>query len=235
MRIKALALALLIAMAASGCMWIHRGKEITGPTVNDQGFSLLTEAGIDRIKRTKRGRFDVRTGILTKAAVGLENLPYPPMIGHPGGGEMTFTFLGPNAEENVVTENITFDTSDLTHNVDMIVWFSAPNSMTDSHAELRAGIQRWGYRPEDVEAWGESVNWPKSPYSDRFRSVIGMGVGRSGLVTEVQGTRKDGNEILRYQMYLEEKYYKPEVQEIIRETGRSERWPPTPAPSPPAR
>ncbi|OAT66397.1 hypothetical protein AWB85_16845 [Mycobacteroides immunogenum] len=218
MSIKSLVITLSAALLASGCVFgtTKQGAPVTGPTVNEQGFSLLTEAGIDEIIRTKRGRFDLRSGDLSKAAVGLENSDKEPMIGRPGGEEVTFTFLGPAAEETLITDSITFTTSNITNSVDNIVWFSAPANMDAAHAELRSGIYRWGFRPQDVERW---IN--DSAKHETDKSTLGMGVGLAGLVVEVTARKKNGNEIYQYSIYLGGDYYTPKVQETIHATGKS--------------
>lgn len=230
MRRQTLALATTVALLTSACMWIRTDQQPTGPTVNEQGFSLLTEAGIANIKKTKLAKFDLRYTHLTKTAVGLQNSPYSPMIGHAGGGEMTFTFLGPTGQEQVVTENITFVTSNITDTVETIVWFSAPKELTAAHAELRAGINRWGFRTQDVERWITN-----SAKREQDKESLAMGIGPTGLVVEVTARKKHGNDIYQYGMYLRPELYTPETQQTIRETGKSIRWPPTSTTSPPPR
>ncbi|TDZ76942.1 hypothetical protein DE4585_01212 [Mycobacteroides salmoniphilum] len=213
---------LLAILLVSGCTFgmKREGDSVTGPTANDQGFSLLTDAGIAEINRTKSGRFDLRSGRLSKSAVGLEGLDRGAMIGHPGGSQYTFAFLGPISDERITTQNITFASHD-THDFFTIVWFSAPESLEAAHAELRAGVEHWGWHPRLVQQWFDSVNWPPSSNTEAFRSVISMGVSKSGLVVDVQGTRKDGKEVLQYGIYLGDKYYTSETQQKIRDTGRS--------------
>ncbi|SIH39229.1 Uncharacterised protein [Mycobacteroides abscessus subsp. abscessus] len=227
---RILVLAATVAFFTSSCMWIRTGEQPTGPTVNEQGFSLLTEAGIAQIKRTKHARFDLRSTQLTKTAVGLQNSSYSPMIGHAGGGEMTFTFLGPTAREEVITENITFVTSSITNTVETIVWFSAPKDIAAAHTELRAGVNRWGFRNQDVERWITN-----SAKREQDKESLGMGIGPTGLVVDVTARKKNGNEIYQYGIHLDPRYYTPETQQTIRETGKSIRWPPTTTTGPPPR
>lgn len=189
---------------------------MAGPTVNEQGFSLLTEAGIAEINRSRRGRFDLRSGELTKSAVGLDNSNKEPMIGSPGGANFTFTFLGPAAEETLVTDSLTFTTSIVTDAVQTIVWFSAPPTIEAAHAELRAGIYRWGFRPEDIEWWITT-----SAKAEQEKATLGLGVGLAGLVVEVTARKKNGNDVYQYGIHLGGDYYTPQVQERIRETGKS--------------
>ncbi|KRQ23125.1 MULTISPECIES: hypothetical protein [Mycobacteroides] len=209
-------LLLITTMLVSGCAgWIREGKEVTGPTVNDQGFSLLTEAGIAEIERSKHARFDLRNRELTRQAVGLAGSKSEPMIGTPGGAELTFTFLGPSAEENVVTQNITFASTDLADTLDLIVWFSAPATIEDAHAELRSGIYRWGFRPEDVQRWITN-----STKRDDDKEFLGMGVGLAGLIVGVTARRKNGNDVYEYQLYLDPALYTANAIDAIKKTGK---------------
>ena len=210
---------MLTAILVSGCVgWIREGNDMTGPTINQQGFSLLTKAGIAEIERTKHGRFDIRTGTLTKNAVGLDDSNPGPMIGHPGGEDLTFTFLAPAREETIVTQNITFATADPTSTIETIVWFSAPPNIEAAHAELRSGIYRWGFRPEDVELWITD-----SAKHDADKATLGMGVGLAGLVVEVTARKKNGNDIYQYSMHLDPALYEADVLDSIRRTGTEPR------------
>ncbi|MBB4854389.1 hypothetical protein HNP40_001776 [Mycobacteroides chelonae] len=206
----------IATMLVSGCAgWIREGKEVTGPTVNEQGFSLLTEAGIAEIKRSKHARFDLRNRELTRQAVGLAGSKYEPMIGSPGGPDLTFTFLGPSAEENVITQNITFASTNLTDTLNLIVWFSAPPDIEAAHAELRSGIYRWGFRPEDVERWITS-----SANEEKDKETLGMGVGLAGLVVEVTARKKNGNDIYQYALHLDPALYTADAIDAIEKTGK---------------
>ncbi|TDZ76943.1 hypothetical protein DE4585_01213 [Mycobacteroides salmoniphilum] len=212
-------LPILSALLLSGCVgWIHKGEELTGPTVNDQGFSLLTEAGIAEIKKSRHARFDLTSRELTRQAVGLAGSKYEPMIGTPGGPDLIFIFLGPTAEENVVTQNITFASTDLTDTLNLIVWFSAPPNIEAAHAELRAGIHRWGFRPEDVERWIAN-----SGKRDTDKETLGMGLGPAGLIVEVTARKKNGNDIYQYGMELDPALYTAEAIGSIKKTGKEVR------------
>ncbi|WP_134071457.1 hypothetical protein [Mycobacteroides salmoniphilum] len=207
---------IITALLLSGCMgWIHKGGEPAGPTVNEQGFSLLTDAGIAEIKKSKHARFDLRSRELTRQAVGLAGTKYGPMIGTPGGPDLAFTFLGPNAVENLVTQNITFAANDLKDTVDLIVWFSAPPNMEAAHAELRAGINRWGFRREDVERWITN-----SGKRETDKETLGMGLGPAGFVVEVTARKKNGKDIYQYGLELDPELYTAEAIEAIKKTGK---------------
>lgn len=189
-------------------------KEEPMPSTSE--FSQLTDAGITQIEKTRHARFDLRNHELTKAAVGLDGQNRGPIIGGADKPMITLDLLGPDQTETVETSTIMFLSSTADEPYEGIVWWKSFDTPQQALAELHEDINRWGLNPKRVGTWEENIKGETN-----YQQVISMGVGRSGLVLDVEGRLKDGHALLKYDIYLDPKYYTPEVQETIRRTGYS--------------
>ncbi|WP_280356636.1 hypothetical protein [Nocardia otitidiscaviarum] len=179
-------------------------------------FSQLTDAGIAEIEESRHARFDLRNRELTKAAVGLDGQDRGPIVGGADKPMITLELLGPEHTETVQTSTIMFLSASADTPYEGIVFWKSFDTTQDCLAELRTDISRWGIRAEDVDRWERN-----SQAETDYQQVISMGVGRSGLVAGVEARLKNGNCLLKYDIYLEPRYYAPEVQDMIRRTGSS--------------
>lgn len=206
-----LAIVLLTTTACSDST--NQGK----PMPDTSEFSQLTKTGIARIQDTQHARFDLRNHELTKAAVGLEGTTMGPIIGGADQPTITLELLGPNQAETEQTSTMAFvSTGPATEPFENIVFWKSFDTIQESLAELNGDIAQWGLNPRLVKQWEENIK----DGSD-FQQVISMGVGRSGLVIDVEGYIKNGKPLFKYDIYLEPKYYTPEVQATIQASGRS--------------
>lgn len=209
--LRAAAALLLLTVAACGAPELQEE-----PTSTTSEFSQLTKAGIERIKKNRHARFDLRNHELTKAAVDLDGQDIGPIIGRAGQPMITLELIGPEQTETIETSTIMFLSNGADKPYEGIVWWTSFDEPQQCLTELRNDITRWGLSVEGVD-WWERNTQGKTDY----KQVVSMGVGRSGLVVDVEARLKRGHCLLKYDIYLEPRYYTPEVQDIIRRTGFS--------------
>ncbi|WP_306359229.1 hypothetical protein [Nocardia sp. CC227C] len=186
------------------------------PVPSTSEFSQLTDAGIAEIEDSRHARFDLRNHELTKAAVGLDGQDRGPIIGGADKPLITLELLGPERTETVQTSTIMFLSTSADTPYEGIVFWQSFDTPQECLAELRTDVTRWGIRVEDIDRWDRN-----SQGETDYQQVISMGVGRSGLVADVEARLANGHCLLKYDIYLEPRYYTPEVQDTIRRTGSS--------------
>lgn len=119
--------------------------------------------------------------------------------------------------ETVETSTMAFvSTGSAASMFEHVVFWLSFGTLAECLAGLRDDIARWGLNPARVDRWGENSKGEAS-----FQQTVSMGVGRSGLVVEVEGYVNGGKPLLKYNILLEPRYYTTEVQDFIRATGGS--------------
>ncbi|MEV6773310.1 hypothetical protein AB0N05_32220 [Nocardia sp. NPDC051030] len=181
---------------------------------NTPEFSQLTDAGIEQIKKTRNARFDLRNHELTKAAVGLDGQDRGPIIGGADGPMITVEFLGPEQAETIETNTLMFLSPNANKPYSGIVFWKSFDDAQQCLDELRDDVSRWGLSAARVDRWAEN-----SKGESNYQQVVSMGVGRSGLVIDVEAYLKDGRALLKYDIYLEPDLYTPQALDEIRTTG----------------
>lgn len=190
------------------------GKE--APTLGPSEFSRLDSAGIAQIHEHRFARFDLRDGTLLPQDVGLPTDTAGKIIGDPSKPEITVELVGPVGTETITTR--TLDVMPGERNA-TITYFRDPVDRDSAAALLRDERTVWGIRAQDADTWLAAIADPAVGRSERYKSVIGDGVGRSGLVASVEASVKDGLETHQVFVHLGSYLYTPEALEIIRSTG----------------
>ncbi|HWS32292.1 MAG TPA: hypothetical protein VN408_06060 [Actinoplanes sp.] len=214
MRAGRVAGALLTVVLLAGC--IHRpGKE--APTLGPNEFSRLDEAGIAQIKEHRFARFDLRDGTLLPEDVGLPETSSP-IIGDPRDPEITVELVGPDGTETITTRTLGVSPS---KRHGSIQFFRAPADRTAAAALLREDEKVWGIQAGRVDSWLAATADPTVGQDQRYKTVLGEGVGRSGLVGSVEASVKNGTESHLIFVLLGSYLYTPEALAIIRAKGSS--------------
>jgi hypothetical protein len=190
------------------------GKE--APTLGPNEFSRLDDAGIAQIREHRFARFDLRHGTLRPQDVGLPADPAGTIIGDPSKPEITVELVGPVATETITTRTLDVMPGERTAT---ITFFRDPVDRDAAAALLRTERTVWGIRAQDVDTWLAAIADPAVGRGERYKSVIGDGVGRSGLVASVEAAVKDGVETHQVFVNLGSYLYTPEALGIIRSTG----------------
>lgn len=213
MRAGRIAGALLTVVLLAACT-PPPGEE--APTLGPNEFSRLDDAGIARIKEHHFARFDLRDGTLLPPDVGLSAGAAGKIIGDPSRPEITVELVGPNGTETITTR--TLDVMPSERNA-TITYFRDPVDRAAATARLRDDQTVWGIRAPAVDTWLAATADPAVGRGKRYKSVIGDGVGRSGLVASVEASVKDGLETHQVFVLLGSYLYTPEALEIIRSKG----------------
>lgn len=210
--LRPLIAAVILILTAAACS--DPARSAHAPSGSE--FSQLTKAGIAEIKRTRHARFDLRNHELTKAAVGLEGTTMGPIVGGADQPDITLELLGPFGTETVQTSTMAFmSTGPASEPIEGVLFWRPIDTPEQALDELRSDIGRWGLNPEDVDWWERNTRG-----ESEYQMVISMGVGRSGLVIDVEAYLKHGKPLLKYDVYLNPEYYTPEAQESIRKYGK---------------
>lgn len=214
---------LVIAVTATGCGLVADGNDKGGDVtslrsmVDEVGYSRLDDAGVQEIVDSRIAKFDLRSGTETLSAVGLEGRRLGPAIGGPSDPEMLLVLDGPNGREIVETRTIMIGVSALEQTLYEIVYWRSAESLDAAIAEVRDGIQRWGYSPQQVDLWIDSVEKHRN---DSEKSLVSSGVSPTGLVTSVEVSYEAGKPVvLRYIVHVRPSIYEPETLDAIRRTG----------------
>ncbi|MGL4306566.1 MAG: hypothetical protein ACRCSF_10475 [Mycobacteriaceae bacterium] len=206
----AVACAVVGVLVVSSCTLRVGDDELS--TFVPQPYSHLTEEGIKQIKQSGQARFDLRDGVLSLAEVGLPVGGFLPLIGGAGSGEKTLILDAPERQEVITTETMMFAGYSHAENVAYIKFWRFFEDPLVAFVELRQGIQRWGFNPDDVEQWITSAI--KSG-KEKNESYVGSGVGSAGLLMGVSATSKNGHVTLEYTVRLDPRNYSPEELEQL--------------------
>lgn len=184
-------------------------------------FSQLSDGGVRQIRGSRTARFNLRDLTITNEEAGVPlDSQREVIIGNPGDPDIQLTLVGPNSEELVAVQTMWF-----THHLaksrfsEIIFWrhFDNPDL---AHAELREGVQRWGFHPDKVDSWIETA---RTTGGEKEKSSLGSGIGPSGLIVDINASRENAVEVLQYTVDLDPRDYNTANIDAIRTTGRSTR------------
>ncbi len=185
---------------------------------NDDGFSRLDDAGVAEIERTRTARFDLSQLSISRDELGLAPDSLGPVVGRAGAPAFTLEMTAPEGTEEVRTPTFSVAFNGPDPQADYLTWFEGYDSRQEADAApLRSAIGRWGFQPEELERWHETLELSGT---EKARSTTGLGVSSSGLVVEgiLSGT-KTGGQTHRFQVLLGPRYYEPAALTSIRRTG----------------
>jgi hypothetical protein len=183
-------------------------------------FSLLTDAGVEQIKGSRRAGFDLRDRTLTNEEVGV-----PPestsdvIIGNPGDPDIDLTLVGPIGEVTISAQTIWFTHLDQGRFTEIIFWrsFDTPEG---AQQELAQANPRWGILPENVDTWA-SIATDAGDKKEKWS--LGTGVGPTGLIVGMNASTKNDVQVFQYIVDVDPRNYNPVNLESIRTTGIGKR------------
>ena len=211
---------LLAAVLLAGCGTTTTTTTKEGPVTTKDGFSLLTDAGVARIKDSRSARFDLRDRVLTRADVGLDGDRLGPQVGAPGKPELDLELLGPDGTERVRTSTFMVSFLRTDGPADSVTWFESYATRAEGDAALGEAVEHWGLPRDTVDNWQETVKLSSAEdtSTSTVRTSYGPGLGTAGLVAEVTVRTEPDHEgeTLEYEVYLAEKYYTEQSLEKLR-------------------
>lgn len=205
--------ALLTAALLAACTPAPREE---APTLGPNEFSRLDEAGIAQIKDHHFARFDLRDGTLLPEDVGRPADSGGTFVGGPKDPEITVELVGPDGTETIRTQTLGVSPSRRHASIEFL---RTPADRAAAATLLREDQQVWGIPVQDVDSWLAATADPAVGRDSRYTTVLGDGVGRSGLVASVEASVKNGAESHLIFISLGSYLYTPEALAIIRSTG----------------
>ncbi|MFI6226604.1 hypothetical protein ACIBCR_04695 [Micromonospora echinospora] len=172
-----------VALAAAACIALaacqfSRPAEPAQPsrTVSSSEFSTLDAAGVERIRSELRARLDLRSGKLTKAAVGLTDSSYGPEINTRREGKIALSIAAPKGTIEARTDRIRFNTTDARPDFSQVTYFLTASSADEFFALIRDGVQKYGIDSDSAEGWISSASADPGMRSD-FSVTSGTSTG----------------------------------------------------------
>ncbi|MBT2517551.1 hypothetical protein J7E29_08925 [Streptomyces sp. ISL-90] len=154
----AAALAVLLAALMTGCaVVVGPSPEPRGPVLTD-GYSTLDAEGVAQIKATRSLRLDMRSGILTKASVGLRDDDAGQYVSTNDERTIDISIDGPDGTVTGSSDTVGFNTVGDQPDYSEVTYFLTAGSLGEYVTLIRDGVDRYGIDGENAEAWIDSIS-----------------------------------------------------------------------------
>jgi hypothetical protein len=164
------ALLLFVPLLVAGCA--QSPGSGGGPLDTKPFFSTMDAAGLDQIKETKTAVLDMRSGKLTRAAVGLDSTAKGASVDVPEG--LDLKIVGPKGVVEAKTTSLSLSVSDGNPDVREVSYRMTADSNDDYFAMLNDNVKKYGMPGYATSRWIEGIT--KVP---DFDETGDLGTGRT--------------------------------------------------------
>lgn len=187
------------------------------PTTVVNGNSQFTTAGVKAMKESQQASLDVTERPLTMAALGFPEGSDGTLIATDSDKKIQLSITTPNGVVKMTTDTIRVRPGVPPENVDHIdIFYNFPDAQ-DANAEIERAAKELGFRALDGS----------TPIGPEFKDGSGKetwvpGLGNStGTVFSVEAIENHttGGLTWIYSIHFDDKYYTPEAEASIAETG----------------
>lgn len=197
-------------LAVTACHGGSPGEGDAPTPLADSEISRLDDAGIARIERDQRARFDLRS-----LPADLHGMPSPRSLGAridaPEGEQVRVEVVAPGETFTIEAATITFFAPDEAPGIESVDLIRPFDSRAAACEDLHANARRFGWSDSKITGWCDSPEEPSGP------ATVAGGLGAVGLPVSVTARVGNNTTVLQYSIHTTPDLLTPSERQRIRE------------------